>query len=455
MNIPKIVEKFETFIKEEAIVAIGTSEYAAEFIDELVKILLTRNKKVFFVATTAKQATQLYNLGQQLVSLSEKEIDVAIEFADQIDTYNNFIKKDTRSFIRDKMIAQSALNLIVVSKYQEIVDNIEKDIYVEISSFAWERTILNLQSYGLARVVKDTDDNFIKTETGHYLARITLDKNISLDDFEFSVKNIPGVLESGVFIGLADIFFVIDPHENIIIKTTSQIKLWFFVRYILPKKVPGKKRQILHLGNVGEDGAARSKRLAERFPNFDFHGIDLKHIKNPDYTHSAAEKEKSLRAIKFSGLEEGKPKNLNQIQAEFREGLTCFPDNYLDIITSDFSVGFYKKQHRHAEIKKTADAADKIGSQYANIGSEKYTKEIIELVYKKLKPKGKFIAYYFMDKQHKSNYFKRNLELGLEHSGFKYKTEEVNISKIPSQYRSFYTLFFRKDKIYRIIAIKE
>jgi ribose 5-phosphate isomerase A len=224
MNIPKIVEKFETFVKDDAIVAIGTSEYAAPFIDELVKILLTKNKKVFFVATTAKQATQLYNLGQQLVSLSEKEIDVAIEFADQIDTYNNFIKKDTRSFIRDKMIAQSALNLIVVSNYQWIVDKVDKDVYVEISSFAWERTILNLQSYGFARVVKDTDDNFIKTETGHYLSRITLDKNISLDDFEYSVKNIPGVLESGVFIGLADIFFVIDPHDNIIIKTTSQIK---------------------------------------------------------------------------------------------------------------------------------------------------------------------------------------------------------------------------------------
>ncbi|HRS42599.1 MAG TPA: ribose-5-phosphate isomerase A [Candidatus Diapherotrites archaeon] len=224
MNLPKIVEKFETFIKEGAIVAIGTSEQDSDFVDELVKILHAKNKKVIFVATTAKQATQLYNLGQQIISLSEREIDVAIEFSSQVDTYNNFIKKDTRSFIRDKMIAQSALNLVVVSKYQDVVETIDKDVYVEISSFAWERTILNLQSFGFARVVKDTDDNFVKTETGHFLARITLDKNISLDDFEFSVKNIPGVLETGVFIGLADIFFIIDAHDQINIKTTSNIK---------------------------------------------------------------------------------------------------------------------------------------------------------------------------------------------------------------------------------------
>lgn len=224
MNLPKIVEKFETFIKEGAIVAVGTSEQDTAFVDELVKLLVAKNKKVIFVATTSRQAAQLYNLGQQIISLSEREIDVAIEFSIQVDAYNNFIKRDTRSFIRDKMIAQSALNLVVVSRYQDVVEVIDKDVYVEISTFAWERTILNLQSFGLARVVKDTDDNFVKTETGHYLARITLDKNISLDDFEFSVKNIPGVLETGVFMGLADIFFIVDAHDKINIKTTSHIK---------------------------------------------------------------------------------------------------------------------------------------------------------------------------------------------------------------------------------------
>lgn len=224
MNISKIAEKFETFIKDEAIVAIGTSENSPALIDELVKILLAKHKKIFFVATTAKQAAQLHNLGQQLISLSDKEIDIAIEFANQIDNYNNFIKKDTKSFIRDKMIAQSALNLIVVSYLHDVTEKIDKDIYVEISSFAWERTIINLQSYGLARIVKDTEDNFVKTEMGHYLARITLDRNILLDDFEYSVRNIPGVLETGVFLGLADIFFVIDSHNQIIIKTTNQTK---------------------------------------------------------------------------------------------------------------------------------------------------------------------------------------------------------------------------------------
>ncbi len=218
MNISKIAMAFEKFIKHEAIVAVGTSEKDNEFVDELIKILLINKKKVYFVPTTAKQAAQLHSLGQSVISLSDKEIDVAIEFCSQADNFNNFLKSDTRSFIRDKMIAQSALNLIVVVNDYDFVEKIDKDAYVEISSFAWERTILNLQSYGLARVVKDTDDNFIKTETGHYLARITIDKNISLDDFEYSVRNIPGVLETGVFLGLCDTFFVNNSKDEINIK---------------------------------------------------------------------------------------------------------------------------------------------------------------------------------------------------------------------------------------------
>jgi ribose 5-phosphate isomerase A len=199
MDLQAIIKEFDHYINDGNIVAIGTSRYDAEFVDELVKYLLFKKKEVFFVATTSRQAAQFSDLGQKVVSLNDKEIDVAIEFIDQVDSDFNFIKKDTKSFIRDKMISQSALNLITVCDRLDLVDKITKDVSVEISSFAWERTILNLQSYGLARVVLDIDGQIIKTETGHYLARITLDKNITLEDFEYSVKNIPGVLETGVF----------------------------------------------------------------------------------------------------------------------------------------------------------------------------------------------------------------------------------------------------------------
>jgi len=214
MKIGLIVEYFLKYIRTNDIIAIGTSEHDTELIDELAKILILRKIKVHFVASTNKQARHLHDLGQETISLNEKEIDIALEFVDQVDQYNNFVKKDTKSFIRDKMIAQSALKLIVVCDKHNLIESINKDVYVEVSSFAWQRTLLNLQSYGNARIVVDDEQKFVKTEIGHYIVRITLDNNISLEDFEYSVRNIPGVLETGVFLGMLDVVFVTDYHKE-------------------------------------------------------------------------------------------------------------------------------------------------------------------------------------------------------------------------------------------------
>ena len=119
---------------------------------------------------------------------------------------------------------------------------------------------------------------------------------------------------------------------------------------------PKPRKQIVHLGNVGEDGAYRSKRFAERFLNFDFHGIDLKDINDNNVLHPSAkeeiEKNKFFSELIESRLKQEHPKNLKQIRTHFIEGLNSFPDNYLDLITSDFSIGFIRKKKISNFLKK-------------------------------------------------------------------------------------------------------
>jgi ribose 5-phosphate isomerase A len=214
MNILLIISEFVKLVKQDNVISMGTCEFEKELIDELVKDLISRNVNVYFVPTTILQAKHLQDLGQKCVSLNDREIDLAIEFVDQIDQYFNFNKRTTKSFIKDKMISQSALTLVVVSTGYNLVNEITSDISVEISTFAYQRTIINLQSYGLARIVTDHNNNPIRTEIGHYLAKIAVDKNISLEDFEYSVRTIPGVLETGLFLGLADVVYLFDESKN-------------------------------------------------------------------------------------------------------------------------------------------------------------------------------------------------------------------------------------------------
>lgn len=220
-------------------------------------------------------------------------------------------------------------------------------------------------------------------------------------------------------------------------------------------KEPTRKRQIVHLGNVGDDRAYRSKMLAQRFSNFEFHGIDLKGLRSRDILHSSVKKDPTALAIREPRLSLKKPDNLKQTRADFIKGLSRFPDNSVDIITSDFAVGYYKKEQTHKKVKANSVAADNISSQYANIGSDQYAKDVINLVHQKLRPNGKFITYYYLGKGGSQKYFKKNVELALKQSNFKnYNIEVVNISKIPPEYRSLYTYHLRDCKIFRVVARK-
>lgn len=222
------------------------------------------------------------------------------------------------------------------------------------------------------------------------------------------------------------------------------------------KQPPKQKRKILHLGNVGEDKAYRSKRLAHMCPDIQFYGIDLKKITNSRVHHPSVLEDTQIHKLRESRLKLDKPKNLIQFQENFIKGLLDFPDNHLDIITSDFAVGYYDQRVTTRNLKKKAVAAYKVNAVNVYTEAEKYTIDVINLIYNKLKPKGKFIAYYFIDRNRINTYFGFNLKTAINKSKFLYvKEEKVDITKMPPEFRSLYTTHLRDSDIYRIVAIKE
>ena len=60
-----------------------------------------------------------------------------------------------------------------------------------------------LEKLGMAKA-RERNGKMFKTETGHYIIDVNVDEIYSLEDLEFQAKDIPGVLETGLFIGYAD-----------------------------------------------------------------------------------------------------------------------------------------------------------------------------------------------------------------------------------------------------------
>ena len=119
------------------------------------------------------------------------------------------------------MIAQSAAVLVTVAEEKNFVSRLKGRIPFEITPFGWKRTLSQLEMFGKAKL-REENGKPLKTETGNYLIDVDCDEIYSIDDLDYQAKNIPGVLETGIFIGYADKIVL---HNNkIVVKSRTEFK---------------------------------------------------------------------------------------------------------------------------------------------------------------------------------------------------------------------------------------
>lgn len=191
------------YVKENTVVSFGSGEHSEQFVKKIAFRIETDGLNVKVIPTSAHIAGILSELNIPTTTLNETEIDLAIEFVDLVDRHFNFIKRDSLSLVRDKMIAQSAEELLVITAEKNYVKNLAGIIPFEITSFGWKRTLTQLQKFGDASLRMQAAKPFT-TETNNYIADVFIDEIFSLDEIETNSKNIPGVIETGLFIGYAD-----------------------------------------------------------------------------------------------------------------------------------------------------------------------------------------------------------------------------------------------------------
>ncbi len=198
-----IEELVAKYVPNNSVIAMGTAHHSAAFLKKLAFKILEENFKIKVVPTSAKIAAIASTLGIPLTSINEDEIDVAIEFVSFADDDFNFIKNETHSLVRDKIVAQSAGELIVIIEKENFVKKLSGKLCFEITTFGWKKTLAQLALFGEAKL-RENNSKPIKTESGNYLADVQIDEMHSLEELETRTKNIPGVIETSLFLGYAD-----------------------------------------------------------------------------------------------------------------------------------------------------------------------------------------------------------------------------------------------------------
>jgi len=201
-------------VKSDSIVGLGsgsTAAYAIEYIgDRLAKGEIS-NVQGVPTSFQAEVLAQKFNIS--LVTLDVIDhIDIAIDGADEVDPQKNLIKGGGAAHTREKVVDALATEFVVVVDEGKLVDKLGSTFLlpVEVIPMALAPVMRSLQKLGgkpeLRMGVKKAGP--VVTDQGNLVIDVKFDHITNPGEMEKEINNLPGVLENGLFVGVADLILI-------------------------------------------------------------------------------------------------------------------------------------------------------------------------------------------------------------------------------------------------------
>lgn len=200
-------------VKEAKNLGIGTGSTVAFFIQEMPQEFI-RDK--MFVASSIDTSIRLKAKGAKLLDPRfVDEIDVYIDGADAIDIDGNLVKGGGAALFGEKLLALISKAFIVISDSSKVVEDLRRvSIPVEVHSFALTYALKRIESYGLKPKIRES----LKGKFGPVISDfhgVIIDVDASrwsgdLKSLEEALKKIPGIIETGLFLQMADLIIIGD-----------------------------------------------------------------------------------------------------------------------------------------------------------------------------------------------------------------------------------------------------
>ncbi|MDB5085645.1 MAG: ribose 5-phosphate isomerase [Bacilli bacterium] len=202
-------EKAVEYVEDGMLLGLGTGStvyWSILKLGELVK----KGLNIRCVPTSINTEKLAVELGIPLVKLSDiDQLDLAIDGADEVDPNLQLIKGGGGALLREKMVASIARRFIVVVDDSKFVSELGKfPLPVEVVQFGWDITSKQIAELGGSSVLRTFNREPFITDNGNYILDChfpTLDDPVRITS---ELNLIPGVVENGLFVNMADIVVI-------------------------------------------------------------------------------------------------------------------------------------------------------------------------------------------------------------------------------------------------------
>ncbi len=196
-------------LPESGVLGLGTGSTAKLFIEGVGR-LVKQGRKFQGVATSEQSHRQAQELGIPLLNPDGPwDIDVCVDGADEVSDALDLIKGGGGAHLREKIVNHAAKqNVIIVDESKLSTQLGERwPVPLEILGFAHRAIAKSLEALG-EPVQRLRDGAPWRTDSGNYIYDLKVG---TIDDparLERSLALIPGVVETGLFVGRADVVLI-------------------------------------------------------------------------------------------------------------------------------------------------------------------------------------------------------------------------------------------------------
>ncbi len=199
------------YVRDGMVVGLGTGSTAKHMVMALGEKVRS-GMQLRGVPTSQETATLAREQGIPLIDADNAwVIDVAIDGADQVDPAFNLIKGGGGALLKEKIVAASAKQFIVLVDQTKRVPALGGSfpLPIEVIPFGWGSTARAIEGLTKSSVILRERNGFpFHTEAGHVILDVHLARIDNPRELEIALTLIPGVVETGLFVGRTDLLIV-------------------------------------------------------------------------------------------------------------------------------------------------------------------------------------------------------------------------------------------------------
>jgi ribose 5-phosphate isomerase A len=203
-------------VKDGFIVGLGSGSTAAYAIKEIGKLTRQKKWRILGVPTSHQAFLLAVNQSIPVTTLNEhSQLDLTIDGVDQVDPDLNMIKGMGGALAREKIVASASKENVIISDETKLTKKLGRNqpVPIEVLPFATtliESRIKKLKGKPLLREGKGKVGPVV-TDNGNFIVDADFGPINAPGKLDASLKSIPGVVETGLFIGIADVVYVGTP----------------------------------------------------------------------------------------------------------------------------------------------------------------------------------------------------------------------------------------------------